>query len=180
MRIFCLCLLLFIPRMAPAWQLALGGGLEAADLQASMPTGVMTGWTLVAQWSRESYVASRFVVDLRLSQLGTQAISQGLLERGRAIGVDLLWERRLPLNYRLRPWWGVGAGVRHVRYDDRLRTNLQGYAVSSYPSTRSTDFSVRATIGLPLSPAWSVSLTGSRTIPTNDSTITLDVLWRLL
>ncbi|MHB8254184.1 MAG: hypothetical protein ACYDEV_10915 [Acidiferrobacter sp.] len=180
MRALLLACLLWIPSLAGAWQLALGGGLVAGVLQGSRSTGTATGWDFTTQWSRQPFVAQRWSVDLTIGQFATSQIASGLLERGRIATAALFWERRVPLSYDLRPWWGLGGGIAHIRYDRRLQINAQGYAVGTYAATSNTDATVLAEVNLPLSRSWSVSLVGATTWPTHLSTITLTLLWRLL
>lgn len=164
---------------ACAWQLAVGGGLTAGDV-AGPAAGPAEGWQMVGQWAREPEVGERWLVDLGVGQFATRGRAQGVLERGRTITALVLWGRRLPLSYRVRPWWGVGAGVTRVRYDERQQLNSQGYAIASKAPVRSTDLALGGTVSIPLGHSWQVACTFETTWPSRLSTITLTLLWRLL
>lgn len=164
---------------AYAWQLAVGGGLTAGDV-AGAAAGPAEGWQIMGQWAREPVVGERWLVDLGVGQFATRGQAQGVLERGRAVTGLVLWERRLPLSYRIRPWWGVGVGVTRLRYDERLQLNSQGYAVSSDLPVRSTDLALGGTVSIPINHSWQAACTFETTWPSRLSTITLTLLWRLL
>lgn len=174
-----ICLFIF-PVDALGWQLAVGGGLTAGMVPAIAPTGTASGWSILAQWTRQPRVGQRWTVDVGLGQFGTGHVHSGLLERGRIESAALLWERRVPLHYGLRPWLGIGAGLDHVRYDDRLRTDAQGYAIGTLPAAHDTAACLQVAIAIPISRSWSTSLVGSTDFPGHLSTITLTLLWRLL
>lgn len=180
MRALLLVWLIGFAPVASAWQLALGGGLVAGDLPMANQAAPTTGWSFMAQWSRQPFVARRWDVNLTVGQFATDAVANGILERGRIATAALLWERRIPFTYDLRPWLGAGLGISHVRYDDRLQINAQGYAVDSYAPTSHTDAMAQVAMGLRLSRSWSVSLIGATNWPAHFSTITLTLLWRLL
>lgn len=169
--------ILAVPGTAAAWQLALGGGLAAGVLRGS---GAVTGWDVGMQWSRRPVVATRWVIDLTVGQFANTKVANGVAERGRIMTATYEWERRVPISYDLRPWWGVGGGVAHIRYDDRERINAQGYAVEFYGATSETDATVQTAVGLRLSRSWSVALVAATDWPAHLSTITLTLFWRLL
>jgi len=180
MRALIVVCLMLIPADVLGWQLAVGGGLTAGLIRGTAPTGTATGWDVLAQWTREPLVGQRWAVDIEAGQFATNRINDGLLERGRLESAALLWERRVPLRYDLRPWFGIGAGLDHVRYDDRLRLNSQEYAVGAYPATRDTSACLKAAIVLPIGRSLSVSWVGSTDFPGHLSTITMTLIWRLL
>ncbi len=180
MRALIAVCLFLIPIDVLGWQLAVGGGVTAGLVRGRAPTGTATGWDVLAQWTRQPFVGQRWAVDLEAGQFATEKINGGLLERGRLESAAVLWERRVPLRYDLRPWFGIGAGLDYVRYDDRLRLDSQEYAVAAYSATHETSACLQAAIVLPISRSWSASLVGSTDYPGHLSTITMTFIWRLL
>lgn len=179
MRSFGILGLLAVTPVACAWQLAVGGGLTASDV-AGAAAGPAVGWQVVGQWTREPDVGERWLVDLGVGQFATKGQAQGVLERGRAVSALVLWGRRVPLSYSIRPWWGIGAGVTQLRYDERLQLNSQGYAIASGSPVRSTNLALGGTVAIPIGHSWQVACTVDTTWPSRLSTITLTLLWRLL
>ncbi len=180
MRILIAIWLFLFPIGVLGWQLAVGGGLTAGLVDGMEPTGTATGWNMFAQWSRQPIVGQRWAVDLDAGQFATGRVHSGLVERGRIESAALLWEQRVPLSYDLRPWMGIGGGLDHLRYDDRLQINSQGYAIGTFPATRETSVCLQGIIVLPISHSWSASLVGSTDFPGHLSTITTTLIWRLL
>ena len=164
-----------LPASCGAWQIAAGGGLLAGFVPGSAP-----GWQFAGQWSREAHVGQRWLVDLTASQFATRETPGGLLERAREASALVLWERRAPFGYVFRPWWGVGAGISHYRFDERVRLNGAGYAVDSYPAVSGTDWDLAVGVTVPLSWSWSVGITAQTGFPSRISTVSMIVLWRLL
>ena len=162
-----------------AWRLSVGGGLLAGIVPAPSPAATALGWQFAGQWTREGYVGQRWLVDLTAGQFATRPGAGGLLERGRELGGLVVWERRVPFSYAFRPWVGVGAGVTHYRFDDRLRLNANGYAVGTSPDDSENDADLGIGANIPLGRSWSIGITAQTGFPSHLSTFGVTVLWRL-
>lgn len=180
MRVLIVACVFLIPVDAAGWQLAVGGGVTTGLIRGAISRGTVTGWDILGQWTRQPFVGQRWAVDLDVGQFGTGSVRGGLLARGRIASAALLWERRVPLRYGFRPWVGIGAGLDHVRYDDRLQLDSRGYAIQAYPATHETSACLQAAIVLPIGFSWSVAVLGSTDFPGHISTITMILTWRLL
>lgn len=164
-----------LPAVGDAWQLAAGGGVLAG-----LVPGTAYGWQFTGQWTRAGYAGERWLVEADIGQYGTQARANACLERGRAISVLALWERRVPVSYAFRPWIGIGGGVSHDRVDDRQRLNDAGYAITSYPATIENDADLALAMTVPLATSWSLAITAQTGFPSRVSTVSITVLWRLM
>ncbi len=172
------CLFL-LPKPACAWGLSVGGGVDAGLVPGTRSAEPVLGWRFLTQWSRTTGVGRRLVFDVGVGQFATRAGAGGLSERGRETEGLLVWQRRLPFSYRIRPWLGLGIGVSHYRFDDRVPVDGAGFGVGAYPAVSQNDLTLGAELSVPLSRNWSVNITSQTGFPTRISTVTMTVLWRL-
>ncbi len=172
-------LLCVVAARAHAWQFSVGTGADWAQAPALGGVAAMTGVSGEAVLSRQPFAGRRWALVLGESNLGT-ALGARHVEAITAWRARVLWEWRLPLFYRFRPWWGAGIGADWLERSDRYITDALGYAQSHSANQRDwlPTWSIVAVAPLPAHLALQLALT-SGVGPHPLSTVTASLLWRI-